>query len=208
MADYHQVGLVAAFDSLFVPFRARPSHFVRGGEHPLFGNTAGIPIWPAFVASSLFATSFRLSMATYMEHNEWNQATGEAVAHSLSQLSFAFWETVCVVFVALQMVAALRWGWHIFLRKITGQTGISGANFSLALWRFFVFHTCGIAMWFALCELTISVTNKYYFGHPFTTIAEVMAPNSLWGWALFACFVFFVVRLYQSNTEILLEIYG
>ena len=183
----------------FVPFRARPSHFGGGDEHPLFGNTAGIPIWPALAVSWLYAISLRLSMATYMEHTEWNQATGEAVAHSLSLLSFAFWETLCMTFVALQMVAALRWGWHMVLRRITDRGRIDGETSGTALWRFFVFHTCGIATWFALWSLVISVTNKYYFGHPFSTIAEFVAPNNLWGWALFACFVFFVVKLLSKQ---------
>jgi hypothetical protein len=120
-------------------------------------------------------------MATYMEHTEWNQATGEAVAHSLSLLRFVFWETFCVTFVALQLAAALRWGWHMVLRRITDRARIDGETSGAALWRFFVFHTSGIVMWFALWSLMIAVTNKYYFGHPFATIAEFVAPNSLLG---------------------------
>lgn len=52
-----------------------------------------------------------------------------------------------------------------------------------------------------------AVTNTFFPGRPFTVMDEFIKENFLWGAALGAVLLLVMVKYYESNTQIFMEIY-
>ncbi len=189
-----------------VPFRAGPSEFVEHKTHPLYGRVTGFG--PPLLTAWLFQKAFGFEAVTQVKHFDWQAKTvGEAIASSQSFVSMASWTAFFSSCAIVLAISAIRWSWHFFLIKATNRYRRDGSGAGPAPFLFFALHTSGIASWLGAWMWVIFGVEAFHYGRPFSIITEFFDHNPNWRLATGALILLAGIKLYRSNTEILLNIY-
>lgn len=165
----------------------------------------------ALAPAWLFAKSseINITVANRIFANDiWKGKSYEdAITGSQQQVSFTYWSTLLLVFLLINSISLLKYLWHFVMRKFSDRLRKDGKTSGPAPIQFFIFHTSGVASWFGATMLAFSIVNMFFPERPFTVIFLFFDGNLLWQFAVAMVFLLFIVKYYQSNTEIFMELY-
>jgi hypothetical protein len=194
--------------ALILPFIARPSEFIGHKTHHLYGKVSGLSLALPLIPAGLFAQAFSMGMSDVAEHLDWQSLdVHEVLRRSQAMISASRWTTFFFTLVLVELIAVLRWLWHMSLRKLTDRWRSDGLSSGEAPLQFFAFQTSGLASWFGLLLIGMAIVNRFNYGHQFETVTDFLETHFLWRMAVLAMALLFFVKYYQNNTAVLTEIY-
>jgi hypothetical protein len=170
---------------------------------------SGIPFAPLVPASFIFASAYVMIIsAEFLANGFWNEkSAAEIISFNdyLNKITYSVgFISVCLMIYG---VSLLKYLWHLGMRKITDRTRRDGRISGPAPLQFFIFHTSGVASWLGVIMLAFAITIKLFPRRPFTTIDEFFRENLSWKLAAGALLILFLVKYFESNTRIFIEIY-
>jgi hypothetical protein len=172
---------------------------------------SGIPFAPLVPASFIFASAYVMIMNAenkLFANDIWSgKSAAEIISRHDVEVKMTYWVGLILVLLMIYAVSFIKYFWHLGVRKFTDKIRKDGQISDPAPVQFFIYHTSGVASWFGILWLAFAITNMFFPGHPFTTIDKFFKENVLWGAAFGAVVLLFFVKYYESNTQILSEIY-
>jgi hypothetical protein len=194
--------------AFFLPFTARPSQFVQRKVHPVYGKISGIPFAPLIPASWIFAKANVTMFEAHITNDFWQgKSATEIISLNNDIVNLNYLIGFIFVFLLIHAVSSIKYLWHLGVRKITDKTRNDGQISSPVPLKFFIFHTSGLAWWLGVYMLAFSFITKFFPSNPFTTIYNFFEENLLWKGAAGTILIFLLVKYYESNTQIFMEIY-
>lgn len=196
--------------SFVLPFKARPSEFSGRTVHHLYGRVGGIPLVP-LIPAWIFGKASEInakSGAKMVANKVWaGKSHEEAISGALHHIDISYYVSFLSVILLVYTVSCFKFGWHFFMRKLVDRFRKDGKLTNPAPVQFFIFHTSGIASWFGAMFWLLSIVNSFFPGQQFSTIDRFFDRNALWSVAFGLLFLLLIVKYYNNNTEIFMEIY-
>ena len=191
---------VRYFVLFLAPFLARPSDFSGRHTHAVYGLMKTIPFVP-IAPAALFASAYVTLTWEIVENIDWSGIDHTtAIECTRFMVSQAKWASYVSIFAFTYLISGIRWTWYIVMRYFTNLIRRDNLKTANVPWRFFIFHTSGLAMWLGVLMQGFAYILAQDFKHPFSTIQAYLNTHPL-TWLLSSMAVIGLLQIVAWNSK-------